>query len=203
MDLFNPNPATKNLLPYEGTVHYHGKIFNQEKSEYYLQYLLEEIPWKNDEAFIFGKHFVTKRKVAWYGDKNYSYTYSGATKQALTWTPELLELKKIAEEKTGATYNSCLLNLYHDGEEGMAYHSDDEKALGKNSAIASLSFGAQRKFLFRHKKTKDRIAIFLEAGSLLVMKGETQQNWVHRLPPTKKVKRPRVNLTFRLMVVDQ
>lgn len=202
MDLFNPNPATKNLLPYDGTVHYYGKIFNVEKAEEYLHYLLEEISWKNDEAFIFGKHIVTKRKVAWYGDDNYSYTYSGATKTALTWTPELLELKKIAEEKTRATYNSCLLNLYHDGEEGMAYHSDDEKALGKNSAIASLSFGAERKFLFRHKKTKDRIEVFLEAGSLLVMKGETQTNWVHRLPPTKKVKRPRVNLTFRLMVVD-
>ncbi|MFK7810266.1 MAG: alpha-ketoglutarate-dependent dioxygenase AlkB [Saprospiraceae bacterium] len=203
MDLFHPNPATKNLLPNDGTVLYYGKIFNHQKSSHYLQYLLEEIPWKNDEAFIFGKHIITKRKVAWYGDEIFSYTYSGATKQALSWTPELLELKKIAEEKTEATYNSCLLNLYHDGSEGMAYHSDDEKSLGKHSAIASMSFGAERKFLFRHKKTKERIDVFLEAGSLLVMKGETQVNWLHRLPPTKKVHRPRVNLTFRLMVTDQ
>ena len=203
MDLFHLNPATKNLLPQDGTVLYYGKIFNQQKATQYLDYLLNKIPWKNDEAYIFGKHIITKRKVAWYGDENFSYTYSGATKQALSWTPELLELKKIAEEKTEATYNSCLLNLYHDGSEGMAYHSDDEKTLGKHSAIASMSFGAERKFLFRHKKTKERIDVFLEAGSLLVMKGETQVNWLHRLPPTKRVHRPRVNLTFRLMVTDQ
>lgn len=203
MNLFHQSPIPQNLLPHDGTVLYYGKIFNHQKSSEFLQYLLNEIPWKNDEAYIFGKHIITKRKVAWYGDENFSYTYSGATKQALSWTPELLELKKIAEEKTEATYNSCLLNLYHDGSEGMAYHSDDEKSLGRHSAIASMSFGAERKFLFRHKKTKERVDVFLEAGSLLVMKGETQINWLHRLPPTKKVHKPRVNLTFRLMVTDQ
>jgi alkylated DNA repair dioxygenase AlkB len=201
MNLFDNNPGTNNLLPYDGIVHYYGKVLNGQQAQHYLQYLLEAIPWKNDEAYIFGKHIVTKRKVAWYGDDHYSYTYSGATKQALKWTAELLELKALAEKLTGSHYNSCLLNLYHDGEEGMAYHSDDEKALGKHSAIASLSFGAERKFLFRHKETKDRVEVFLEAGSLLVMKGETQTNWVHRLPPTKKVKNPRVNLTFRWMLV--
>jgi alkylated DNA repair dioxygenase AlkB len=115
----------------------------------------------------------------------------------LAWTPELLKLKKIVEEQTGETYNSCLLNLYHNGEEGMAYHSDGEKDLKKNGAIASLSFGAERTFAFRHKVTKERISIVLEHGSLLVMKGETQTNWLHRLPPTKRVHAPRVNLTFR------
>jgi alkylated DNA repair dioxygenase AlkB len=198
MDLFNTD-SKANLLPYDGTVNYYGKIFDHQKEQYYLDYLLQEIPWKHDEAFIFGKHFVTKRKVAWYGDANFSYTYSNITKVALSWTPELLALKNLSEELTGTTYNSCLLNLYHDGEEGMAYHSDDEKALGENTTIASLSFGAERRFLFKHKTTKQKVTLLLESGSLLVMKDTTQANWLHRLPPTKLVKRPRVNLTFRQM----
>ena len=199
MDLFNTDPAATNILPYDGVVHYYGKILGQEKTQHYLNRLLEDIPWKNDEAFIFGKHIVTKRKVAWYGNENYAYTYSNATKQALPWTPELLELKSLAEEITKEKYNSCLLNLYHDGSEGMAYHSDDEKALGDKTAIASLSFGAERRFLFKHKTTKQKVALVLESGSLLVMKERTQKFWMHRLPPTKLVKRARVNLTFRQM----
>jgi alkylated DNA repair dioxygenase AlkB len=167
----------------------------------YFQILLESIAWKNDEAKIFGKHFITKRKAAWYGDSAYSYTYSNTTKEALPWTPELLELKALAEEKTGTTYNSCLLNLYHTGEEGMAWHSDDEKTLGKNMPIASLSFGAERKFGFKHKQTKETVFLNLEPGSLLVMKDETQTNLLHRLPPTKKVTKPRINLTFRTIIL--
>ena len=202
MELFSQQIDTnKNLLPYGGTVNYYGKLFTQEEANHYYQQLINKIKWKNDEAFIMGKHIITKRKVAWYGDESYAYTYSNASKFALPWTKELLELKKIAEDKTGTSFNSCLLNLYHNGDEGMAYHSDDEKALAKDSAIASLSFGAERKFLFKHKQTKETIGTFLEDGSLLVMKDETQTNWLHRLPPTKKVTTPRVNLTFRTMVV--
>jgi alkylated DNA repair dioxygenase AlkB len=106
----------------------------------------------------------------------------------------------LAEEISGETYNSCLLNLYHTGEEGMGWHSDGEKDLKKDGAIASMSFGAERKFAFKHKETKERVDIFLENGSLLVMKGITQSHWVHRLPPTKRIKTPRVNLTFRTIV---
>jgi alkylated DNA repair dioxygenase AlkB len=186
-----------NILPNDGTVHYYGKIYSKEKSDFYYDYLLNKIPWENDEAVIFGKLILTKRKVAWFGEKAFEYTYSNRTKYAKPWTPELLELKQKCEEISGETYNSCLLNLYHDGNEGMAYHSDDEKDLKKYGAIASLTFGAERKFLFKHKQTKEKIEIFLENGSLLVMKGATQDNWLHRLPPTTKVKIPRVNLTFR------
>lgn len=200
MDLFNTD-IEANLLPYDGTVIYYGKVLNQAEAQHYLQKLLEDIEWKNDEAVIFGKLIVTKRKVAWYGDSNYSYTYSNTTKQALPWTKELLELKKLAEEISGTTFNSCLLNLYHDGNEGMAYHSDDEKSLGKNTTIASVSLGAERKFSFKHKTTKDTVSVHLEHGSLLVMKDETQTHWLHRLPPTKKIARPRVNLTFRTIVL--
>lgn len=202
MDLFSKEIINnnQNLLPYGGIVNYYGKLFSPVDASHYFESLSTSIEWKNDEAFIMGKHIITKRKVAWYGDKDYSYTYSGASKKALTWTPELLQLKRIAEEKTGTLFNSCLLNLYHNGDEGMAYHSDDEKTLAKDGAIASMSFGAERKFLFKHKQTKETIGIFLEHGSLLIMAGETQTNWMHRLPPTKKVSKPRINLTFRRML---
>jgi alkylated DNA repair dioxygenase AlkB len=109
-------------------------------------------------------------------------------------------LKQLAEKHSGHTYNSCLLNLYHNGSEGMAWHSDGEKDLEPNGAIASMSFGAERKFAFKHKETKELININLARGSLLVMKGPTQNQWLHRLPPTKKVTSPRVNLTFRTIV---
>ncbi|WP_245144454.1 alpha-ketoglutarate-dependent dioxygenase AlkB family protein [Chryseobacterium daecheongense] len=186
-----------NILPHDGTVHYYGKVFSKEKSDFYYDYLFHQMPWENDEAVIFGKLILTKRKVAWFGEEKFEYTYSNRTKHAKPWTPELLELKQKCEEVSGETYNSCLLNLYHDGSEGMAYHSDGEKDLKKHGAIASLTFGAERKFLFKHKQTKEKVEIFLENGSLLVMKGATQDHWLHRLPPTTKVKTPRVNLTFR------
>lgn len=201
MNLFSnlTNPDI-NLLPADGIVNYYGPVLDHSKAQFYYDTLFKNIEWKNDEAVIFNKHIITKRKAAWYGDSNYAYTYSNTTKYALPWTEELLQLKVIAETLTQAAYNSCLLNLYHNGDEGMAWHSDDEKTLGKNMAIASFSFGAERKFSFKHKQTQQTISVILENGSLLVMKGTTQTNWLHRLPPTKKVHEPRVNLTFRTII---
>lgn len=198
MDLFTSEET--NYLPFNGTVNYYGRILTVEESNHFYERLLNVIPWENDEAKIFGKHIITKRKVAWYGDKEYAYKYSGSTKYAKLWNKELLDLKKLTEQKLNVKFNSCLLNLYHSGEEGMAWHSDDEKMLQKNGAIASLSFGAERFFAFKHKKTKETIKILLENGSLLVMKDETQTHWLHRLPPTVKVKSPRINLTFRMII---
>ena len=198
MDLFNPIiDKTQNWLPKDGTVNYYGQILSKEQADFYLKKLLETIEWRNDEAIIFGKKIITKRKVAWYGDKAFEYTYSNTSKYASPWIKELVELKQIAEHETGETFNSCLLNLYHNGEESMAWHSDGEKDLKRNGAIASLSFGAERKFAFKHKQSKEKIELFLQHGSLLVMKDTTQKHWLHRLPPTKKVTTPRVNLTFR------
>lgn len=201
MELFDfPSDPSLNLLPGEGIVNYYGKLMSASEANAMAQALLDRIEWRNDEAVIYGKRIITKRKVAWYGEEAFSYTYSNTTKTALPWTPELLFLKNLAEKHSGETYNSCLLNLYHDGSEGMAWHSDGEKDLRKNGAIASLSFGAERKFCFKHKKSGEKIDVFLEAGSLLVMKGETQTHWLHRLPPTTKVHQPRINLTFRTIV---
>lgn len=195
MKLFNTADPTPNLLPYDGSVIYYGPILDD--PSYFYEQLLKEINWQHDQAMIFGKLVTTKRKVAWYGDKAFSYTYSGIQKVASPWNTILLDLKKQVETLTGESFNSCLLNLYHNGEEGMAWHSDGEKDLKKNGAIASVSLGAERKFSFKHKTSKEKIDIILENGSLLMMKDETQTHWLHRLPPTKSVHTPRVNLTFR------
>lgn len=201
MDLFgNTQGASNNLLPKDGTVNYYGKVFSKTEADFYYERLLNNIAWENDQAVIFGKLIVTKRKVAWYGEKPFEYTYSNITKTALPWTEELLALKQKIEELSGETFNSCLLNLYHKGDEGMAWHSDGEKDLKKNGAIASLSFGAERKFAFKHKVDKSTISLQLAHGSLLIMKDTTQTHWLHRLPPTKLVSKPRINLTFRTIV---
>jgi alkylated DNA repair dioxygenase AlkB len=201
MNLFSTvHDPSLNILPHDGTVNYFGVIFSSAEASHYLKVLLDTIAWKPDEAVIFGKHLVTKRKVAWYGDNEFEYTYSGKTKTALPWTDALLELKNKTEQLTSEHYNSCLLNLYHTGEEGMAWHSDGEKELKEEGAVASLSFGAGRKFSFKNKNTRETVSLLLEHGSLLVMKGATQKNWLHRLPPSTKIFSPRVNLTFRMMV---
>jgi len=201
MNLFDlESDATHNLLPKDGTVNYFGTIFSSKEASDYFNTLMNTILWENDQAVIFGKLIKTKRKVAWYGSEQFEYTYSNITKNALPWTKELLAIKKIVEERTRETFNSCLLNLYHSGAEGMAWHSDGEKDLKKNGAIASLSFGAKRKFAFKHKISKEIVSLQLENGSLLVMKDTTQTHWLHRLPPTKTVTEARINLTFRTIV---
>ena len=191
---------THNYLPYDGTVQYYGKVMQGLVADDYFDRLMHTIAWENDQAIIFGRRIITKRKVAWYGDQAFEYTYSNINKYALPWTKELLELKVLVESLTDESFNSCLLNLYHTGEEGMAWHSDDETDLKRDGAIASLSFGAERKFAFKHKHSKEKVELYLEHGSLLVMKDKTQSYWLHRLPPTKKINTARINLTFRTIV---
>lgn len=198
MDLFGNNSAA-NLLPCDGVVNYFGPIFSQTESDALFDRLLREIPWKHDELVMFGKPLVTARKVAWYGDSTFDYTYSGTTKRALVWSDELLGIKAAVETFTASTFNSCLLNLYHDGSEGMGWHSDDESSLAKDSAIASVSLGAERIFKFKHKTTGRVLSTLLEHGSLLVMRGRTQRHWQHCIPKTQKIHAPRINLTFRIM----
>ncbi|MGN6264789.1 MAG: alpha-ketoglutarate-dependent dioxygenase AlkB family protein [Ginsengibacter sp.] len=201
MDLFEDViDKTKNRLPHGGTVNYYGKLFSRQEANDHFDILMNTIAWQNDEAIIFGKKIVTKREVAWYGENRFEYTYSNITKYALPWTRELLALKSVIEHETGETFNSCLLNLYHNGEEGMAWHSDGEADLKKNGAIGSLSLGAERKFAFKHKTTKERVEMMLEHGSLLVMKDATQTFWLHRLPPAKRITIPRISLTFRTII---
>ena len=170
------------------------------RSTSYFNTLLNTIDWQPEVIVMFGKEITTKRKVAFYGDEAIEYTYSQKTKKSLLWNGALLEIKKQVEQITETSYNACLLNLYHDGNEGMGWHSDDENAIAQNSSIASMSFGAERKFSFKHKSTKETVSVILENGSLLEMKGIIQKHWLHQLPKTNKVNSPRINLTFRQMI---
>ena len=199
MDLFGFDQQF-NLLPYDGEVYYSDSVVDYSEANSLFIQLLNTISWECDELFIYGKQVVTKRKVAWYGDKGCRYSYSNSTKTPLAWTHQLLHLKAIVEAHTQCSFNSCLLNLYHNGDEGMAWHSDDEKELGNQPIIASLSLGAERKFVFKHKQSKESISHTLEQGSVLLMQGTTQQHWQHSLPKTKKIIDARINLTFRTII---
>lgn len=201
MDLF-PSASPDNLLPHDGEVHYYPEIFSESESQRFFKQLTHDVPWAHDEVKMFGKTIITARKVAWLGDAGLDYRYSGKTKTPLPWNEILLKLKAVTEEKVGHHFNSCLLNLYHDGSEGMGWHRDNEPSIVKDSPIACLSFGAQRRFHFKHTETKERITLELEPGSLLLMAGETQTHWLHSLPKTKKVSEPRISLTFRQMKVS-
>jgi alkylated DNA repair dioxygenase AlkB len=191
-------------IPYfinnQGQAIYYGNILTDEQKENYFKELLNNIEWENEKVIMFGKEIITKRKVAFYADNELKYTYSQKTKKGTIWTTVLLSIKNKVEELTKSKYNACLLNLYHDGTEGMGWHSDDEKEIVPESSIASLSLGAERKFSFKHKITKETYSIFLENGSILEMKGAIQKNWLHALPKTKKIVTPRINLTFRQML---
>ena len=193
--LFEPH----NLLPSDGEAINYGPIFSVEDSDHFFKKLMCGLPWRSDIIKMFGKTITTTRKVVWVGDDGLDYTYSGATKRPLPWTPLLKQLKNRVEEQLGESFNSCLLNLYHDGGEGMSWHRDNESTIVPHSTIASLSFGAKRRFHFKHIKTKERITTELEHGSLLVMAGEIQSHWLHTLPKSKTITSPRINLTFRKM----
>ncbi len=201
MDLFSglvDEPIA--VIEQDGLVLYYGELFDGQSADQHFARLMSGVEWQNDQAVIYGKTITTKRKVAWYAERDFSYTYSKTTKTAKPWTNDLLNIKQSVEQAANETFNACLLNLYHDGQEGMAWHSDAEKDLKKNGAVASVSFGAERKFSFKHKQSKQVVSLTLKHGSLLVMKGATQTHWLHRLPPTKKVTEPRINLTFRTIV---
>jgi len=198
MDLFNPQG--QNLLPYDGEAVYYGPLMTAHEAQALYGALMDEVDFQPDRVRLYGREIITRRKVAWHGEKPFQYTYSHNTKTALPWTHSLEKLKAAVEAKSGDRFNCCLLNLYHSGEEGMAWHADDEKELAPNSAIASVSLGAERRFVFRHKTHKEKTELWLETGSLLLMRGETQTHWEHSLPVMKRVKAPRINLTFRTII---
>ena len=186
-----------NLLPQDGVAHYFQDIFDDVTSDLLYQSLLTSLDWQPDELWMLGKKVMTQRKVAWIGDSGCSYTYSGVKKEPQAWTSELLEINSKAEELVQWKLNSCLLNFYHNGNEGMGWHSDDEIELDEEAPIVSVSFGARRKFAFRHKRDRTRVSLFLVSGSALAMHAPTQAFWQHSLLKTKLSVGPRINLTFR------
>jgi alkylated DNA repair dioxygenase AlkB len=176
-------------------------FFNQSESDRFFSELLNNINWQQDKIKIFGEKVDLPRLTAWYGDEGKSYIYSGITMNPNPWTPNLLTIKKRIEETVKVNFNSVLVNLYRNGQDYVSWHSDDEKELGENPTIASVSFGATRRFLLRHKSNKnlETVDLSLNHGSLLIMKGSTQHFWKHQVPKTAKVKTERINLTFRLI----
>jgi alkylated DNA repair dioxygenase AlkB len=188
-----------NIINQDGEVISYGKIYTDELSGDIFKELSNKISWENETVVMFGKEITTKRKVAFYANDGLSYTYSQKTKKALPWLASLAQVKLTVEQYTNQKYNACLLNYYHNGNEGMGWHADDEKEIIPNSSIASVSLGANRKFSFKHRISKEVISIILENGSLIEMKGALQQHWVHSLPKSMKVTAPRINLTFRQM----
>src|SRR5437764_14453253 len=195
MDLFSDS-ATLQPIPLEdGDLAWLPQLPFPLSNAEVLARLIAETPWRADTIVVYGKRYLQPRLTAWYGEA--SYTYSGLTLDPLPLTPLLEQLRRTVEEVTGHRYNSVLLNHYRDGRDSMGMHSDDEPELGPDPVIASLSLGATRSFLLRHKTKKIGQKIELTDGSLLLMRGCTQHNWLHGINKTVKFTESRVNLTFR------
>jgi alkylated DNA repair dioxygenase AlkB len=186
-------------LPKE-ILEYHPNLFTVEESSGYLTKLISSIPWEQPVITMFNKQVITPRLTGWYGDPEKDYSYSGNNFAPLPWTDELLEIKERTERLSYTTFNSVLLNYYRDGNDSVAWHSDNERELGRQPIIASVSFGQVRRFDIRHKKEHERkYAIKLENGSMLIMKGDLQQNWEHRIAKSTVPMKARINLTFRVI----
>lgn len=195
-----PDAEKRNLLPYDGEAYVFPHFMAAKEAHAAFQQLLNEVAWENDTHSLFNRTIVTRRKTGWYGDSPFQYTYSGTTRVALQWSPELLRIKSDIEVFTRETFNSCLLNFYHDGQDGMGWHSDNEPELKPQGTIASLSLGAERRFVFKHKQNGEKRELVLPNGSLLLMQGTIQKYWLHSIPKARNILNPRINLTFRTIV---
>ena len=178
---------------------YFPSFFNRNESDQYFSKLKNNTVWKQESMNMYGKKVDFPRLTAWYGNNDKPYSFSGITLQPLPWTSEMLTIKSKIEPISKTEFNSVLLNLYRDGNDSISWHTDAEKELGINPIIASVNFGATRKFQLRHIKTKEKLDIELTHGSLLIMQGELQHFWQHQVPKTSKVVGERINLTFRVI----
>ena len=174
----------------------------EEKKDLWFKSCLHDLNWETGFIKIFGKTHQIPRLQAWYADNEIEYTYSGKKLQRHNWNNLLLEIKEKIENITSFKFNSVLANLYRDGNDSMGLHSDDEKELGKNPVIASLSLGETREIYFKHKNKKLNLVIPQASGQLLLMHGKTQKYWKHEIKKTKKIKKPRINLTFRNIITN-
>lgn len=187
-------------LPKDGRIQYIPAALDPDKATVLFDHLMETLPWQPDELIMFGKRILTQRRVVWVGDPECCYTYSGIKRVPQPWTAALLSTRRFVEDLAGCTFNACLINLYHNGHEGMGWHSDDEVELDPSAPIASLSLGGARKFALRHKQHKTRLALKLEHASLLIMHPPTQRYWSHSLLKTRVPVPARINLTFRRLL---
>jgi alkylated DNA repair dioxygenase AlkB len=196
MQLFGPGAVNLNLP--DGDAVYHPHFFDHASADTYFQMLMDETAWQQDEITIFGKTHPQPRLTAFYGDQGKTLSYSGIAMQAHRWTETLLQIRQKIQIACDASFNTVLLNLYRDGRDSNGWHADDEKYLGRNPVIASVTFGAERVFQLRHNTLKGETRkVLLGHGSLLVMAGQTQHCWKHQIAKTTKPVGPRINLTFR------
>jgi len=200
LNLFK-SPETKSEFRQiqNGEFLYIENLFDVKSSDFYFQSFLKDIEWKQEKMNMYGKEILFPRLTAWYGDNDKPYTFSGITLRPNEWTEVLTQIKMKIETKTTAIFNSVLLNLYRNGNDSISWHTDAEKELGVNPVIASVNFGATRKFQLKHTETKEKIELELTHGSLLIMQGELQHFWKHQVPKTKKEVKERINLTFRVI----
>lgn len=178
----------------------HRDVFSPDQHDRLFGWLLTGVPWQQHAITVYGRSLLAPRLSAWYGDPGATYRYSGLRLHPLCWTPTLLQIKEVVETLASISFNSVLLNLYRNGQDSVGWHSDAEPELGRNPVIASVSLGATRRLVFQHKKRRERTALDLEPGSVLVMGGATQHYWRHQLPKTDRPVGPRINLTFRVIL---
>ena len=176
-----------------GTLDYREAFYSKSVADALFEQLRSETPWQQER----GRTGPFPRLTAWYADAGLTYSYSGVTHEALLWTPALLAVRLRVEDAAGTSLNSLLLNFYRDGQDSIGYHTDAEPELGTNPVIASISLGAVRQFVMKHIETGEKLKYDLAHGSLLIMAGTCQHHWLHGVPKTKAVVRPRINLTFR------
>lgn len=181
----------------DGWVIWEPDFYQGTEADQYYEYLLNELPWKGGKIKLFGKEHDIPRKQVFFADQELSYSYSGKSLPKSEWDERVIQIKSNVEESTNTKYNACLANLYRDGKDSNGWHADNEKELGNDPVIASLSFGVSRKFHLKHNHTKEKISFELSHGSLLIMGGSLQHHWKHQIPKSKKVDDARVNLTFR------
>lgn len=191
-----------NLLPFNGELYLVKNFYSEQHAWQLFNVLLQSLAWQEEKIFIYGRWVKVPRLMCWYGDKNAGYQYSGVKHQALPWTEPLIAIRHNIKIAHQCAFNSVMANLYRNGSDSMGCHADDEKELGINPTIASLSLGEQRLLKFKHQQRKQVIDVLLGHGDLLLMRGEIQHHWQHQVPKTKKPKSERINLTFRKIVRD-
>ncbi|MEB3198144.1 MAG: alpha-ketoglutarate-dependent dioxygenase AlkB [Candidatus Sericytochromatia bacterium] len=201
MSLFSGLGPRHLNLP-DATIWYQAGFIAPFEARGYFERLQAHVAWRSEHLVAYGKQMPIPRLTAWYGDPGAFFTYSRIHNSPLDWTDDLTKLRCAVEQATQHRFNGVLLNLYRDGTDSIAWHSDNEREFGEQPVIASLTFGATRKFRLRHKSREDLevVELPLEDGSLLVMAGETQRHWEHEIRKSKTVTGPRINLTFRLVL---
>ena len=188
------------LLNRDGEIHYHDSFLAVPAANEWLSKLMRDLQWQEETLFIAGRSVRVPRLTAWYGHPEAKYRYSGRTHDPLAWNQALLTLKDHVEALCGSSFNSVLANFYRNGNDSIGWHADNERELGPRPLIASLSLGAERNFEIRHNLTREILRLRLHSGSLLIMSGDFQTCWQHRIPKQRAILAPRINLTFRHIV---